>query len=78
MLIHAFQGHQNSLSSSQLCVDLPYCGRPVLKDPGKLERHLVRSQIKLRKYTPSFEVRILRKFFALAATTLVLLTPCSL
>lgn len=32
MPIHAFQELQNSLSSSQLC--LPYCGHPVLKDPG--------------------------------------------
>ena len=43
-----------------------------------LERQVVRSQIKCRKYTPSFEVRILRKFLASAATTLVLLPLCSL
>ena len=44
MLIHAFQGHQNSLSSSQLC------GSPLM-----WSRQVVKSQIKCRKYTPSFE-----------------------
>lgn len=57
-----------------------HCDHPILEDPGKSGKTggPIPQEVYKVQYTPSFGVRIFRKIFALAATTLFLVPLCSL
>ena len=57
-----------------------HCDPPILEDPGKSGKTggPIPQKVYKVQYSPSFGVRIFRKFFALAATTLFLVPLCSL
>lgn len=57
-----------------------HCDHLILEDPGKSGKTVgpIPQKVYKVQYSPSFGVRIFRKFFALAATTLFLVPLCSL